>query len=70
MRTREVIAKVKKFQDYYGFDIVSASELKTKKDCLEALQAHKRWLENALIDAMTGVDKFIRDLGIEFEDIP
>ena len=41
MRTREVIAKVKKFQDYYGFDIVSASELKTKKDCLEALQAHK-----------------------------
>jgi len=68
MRTREVIAKVKNFQDYYGFDIVSTSELKTKEDCLEALQAHKSWLEEALIDALTGVDKFIKDLGIEFED--
>lgn len=68
MRTREVVAKVKKFQDYYGFDIVTAPELKTKKDCLEALQAHKRWLENALVDALTGIDKFIRDLGIQWEE--
>lgn len=67
MRTREVISKVKKFRDYYGFDIVTATELKTKKDCLEALEGHKRWLENALTDAMTGVDRFIRELGIEWE---
>ena len=67
MRTREVIAKVRKFRDYYGFDIVNASELKTKKDCLEVLQAHKKWLEDALIDAMNEVDKFIGDLGIEYE---
>lgn len=68
MRTRTVIAKVKKFRDYYGFDIVNASELKTKKDCLEALKNHKSWLEDALKDAMTGVDKFIKDLGIEYSD--
>lgn len=67
MRTREVIAKVKKFRDYYGFDIPEAPNLKTKHDCLEALQSHKTWLENALIDAMTGVDRFIRELGIEWE---
>ena len=68
MRTSEVISRVEKFKDYYGFDIAAASELKTKKDCLEALQSHKRWLEGALTDAMAGVDKFIRELGIEFEE--
>jgi len=69
LRTREVIAKVKKFRDYYGFDIPEAPGLKTKLDCLEALQGHKRWLENALIDAMSGVDRFIKELGIEYLDI-
>ena len=69
MRTREVIVKVKKFRDYYGFDIPEAPELKTKQDCLEALDNHKRWLEDALTDAMTGVDRFIEELGIEYVDI-
>lgn len=68
MRTREVLSKVRKFTDYYGFDIPSAPELKTKQDCLQALQGHKRWLENALTDALMGVDKFIQDLGIEWAD--
>ena len=67
MRTREVISRVKRFRDYYGFDIVVVTELKTKCDCLEALQSHKRWQEDALTDAMTGVDRFIRELGIEWE---
>ena len=69
MRTREVISKVKKFRDYYGFDIPQAPELKTKLECLEALQSHKRWLEEALTDALGGVDSFIRELGIEWEDL-
>lgn len=64
METREVVRRVKKFRDYYGFDIVNASELKTEKDCLEALEVHKRWLEDALVDAMRGVDRFIDELGI------
>ena len=68
MITREVISRVKKFTDYYGFDIPEALELKTKRDCLEALQHHKRWLEEALTDALTGVDSFIRELGIEWKD--
>ncbi len=67
MRTRQVISKVKNFRDNYGFDIPEAPELKTKKDCLEALQKHKRWLELALNDALGGVDRFIRELGIEWE---
>jgi len=66
LRTREVIAKVKKFRDYYGFDIPEAPELKTKVDCLEALESHKRWLELALTDALTGVDSFIKELGLEY----
>ena len=68
MRAREVIAKVKKFRDYYGFDIVDVSELKTKRDCLEALKSHRNWLEDANIDAMTGIDSFIRELDIEWEE--
>jgi len=69
LRTREVIAKVKKFTDYYGFDIPEAPELKTKQDCKEALLSHKRWLELALTDALTGVDSFIKELGLEYLDI-
>ncbi len=69
MRTREVIIKVKKFRDYYGFDIPEAPELKTKRDCLRALNGHQRWLKGALTDAMTGVDRFIEELGIEYVDI-
>ncbi|MBA7540839.1 hypothetical protein ES705_33142 [subsurface metagenome] len=59
MRTREVVSRVKKFRDYYGFDIPSAPELKTKQDCKKALLEHKRWLEGALSDALAGVDQFI-----------
>lgn len=72
MRTREVISRVKKFRDYYGFDIPEAPGLKTKLDCLKALQHHKTWLEGALTEAMRGVDSFIEELGIEWEeqDVP
>ncbi len=65
MRTREVVSRVKKFTDYYGFDIPEAPELRTKQDCKEALLRHKGWLEEALTDALTGVDSFIRELGLE-----
>lgn len=68
MKTREVISKVRKFRDYYGFDIPQAPELKTKRECLEALQSHKGWLEDALTDALGGVDRFIKELGIEREN--
>ena len=67
MKTREVIAKVKKFRDHYGFDITDASGLTTKKDCLEALESHKRWLEDSATDARDGVDDFIKELGIGME---
>ncbi len=66
MRTREVVSRVRKFTDYYGFDIPQAPELKTKLDCKEALESHKRCLEEALIDALTGVDRFIIELGLEW----
>ena len=69
MRTRKVVSQVKKFRDYYGFDIPQAPELKTKLECKEALESHKRLLEEALTDALTGVDEFIRELGIEWEGI-
>jgi len=67
MRTREVIKRVGQFTDYYGFDIPEVPELKTKLDCLKALQSHKRWLEDALTDALGEVDRFIKELGIEWE---
>ena len=69
MRTAEVIRKTKTFKDDFGFDIVDTSNLKTKKDCLKALKNHHQWLEFANNDALKGVDNFIRELGIEFEDL-
>ena len=68
MRTREVIKRVQQFTDYYGFDIPQAPGLKTKQECKAALVYHKRWLEEALTDALTGVDLFIRELGLEWVD--
>lgn len=65
METRKVISRVRKFEDYYGFDVMNTEELKTKKDCLEALEAHKRWLEDALVDALRGVDNFMTELGLD-----
>lgn len=69
MRTREVVSRVRKFRDYYGFDIPEGPELKTKQDCKEALLHHKTWLQEALTDALTGVDSFIRELGLEWIDV-
>ena len=67
MRTKEVISKVKRFRDYFDFDIVSVGELKTKKDCLDALHSHRRWLDDACGDAQSQIDEFIKELGIEYE---
>ena len=64
MRTSEVVREVKKYRDYYGFDITEASGLKTKLDCLQALQQHKRQLEDTLSDAFSDIDRFIAKLGI------
>lgn len=68
MKTKEVISRVKKFRDYFDFDIVSVEALKTKKDCLDALQSHKQWLEDACGDAKRQIDEFIKELGIEYEE--
>lgn len=64
MRTRQVIREVRKYRDYYGFDIPEAPELKTKQDCKRALVHHKEWLESALTDALRNVDDFIKKLGL------
>ena len=69
MRTREVISRIKKFRDFYGFDIVAVEEIKTKRQAKEALDKHRRWLELTLTDALTGLDTFIQELGLEFCDI-
>ena len=66
MKTLEVIAKTKAFKDDFGNDLADDTNLKSKRDCLERLQSHRRWLENASEEALRGVDNFIRDLGIEF----
>ena len=69
MRTVDVIRKTKAFRDHWGNDIIDTSKLKTKRDCLEVLKHHHRWLEDANNDAIKGLDNFIRELGIEYEDL-
>jgi len=67
-RTREVISRVKKFEDYYGFDIADTSNLNTKEDCKRAILHHRHWLETTMIDALSGIDEFITELGLDWID--
>jgi len=69
MRTAEVIRKTKGFKDQFGNDLVDTTKLNTKRDCLERLKAHSRWLEDASAEALHKIDTFIWELGIEFEDL-
>jgi len=69
MKTIEVIRKTKAFTDDFGNDIVDTSKLKTKRDCLEVLKHHRKWLEDASGEACQNIDRFISELGIEYEDI-
>lgn len=64
MRTREVIAKTKKFIDFYGFDLVDTTNLRNKEDCYQRLESHRYWLELTLCDAMKHLDEFERKLGL------
>jgi len=64
MKTGEVIKKTKGFIDFYGGDLSDTTNLKTKDDCKERLEAHRRLMEETLSDAMTHLDEFERELGI------
>jgi hypothetical protein len=68
MNTKEVIKRTKKFNDFYGQDLSDTTNLNTKKDCLERLEEHRRFLEDQNTDALKSLDNFIRKLGIEFEE--
>ena len=65
MRTRDVIAKTKKFEDLNGFDLADTTKLHSKKDCKERLLSHRRWMENRLTDAFSHIDDFIKQLGLD-----
>jgi hypothetical protein len=68
MRTREVIAKTKKFIDFYGQDLSDTTNLNNKKDCGQRLKSHRRFLEDQNKDALNDIDNFITKLGIEYTD--
>ena len=69
MRTTEVIRKTMSFRDAFGNDLADNTNLNTKRDCLERLKSHRRWLEDASQETLQDIDDFIRKLGIEYEDI-
>jgi len=64
MRTSEVIKRTKQFVDFYGGDLSDTTNLKTKEDCYERLEAHRRLMNDTLSDAMTHLDEFERELGL------
>ena len=63
MNTKDVIEKTKQFQDFYGQDLSDNTNLQTKRECLERLEAHRRFLEGQHQDALSHIDNFIRKLG-------
>jgi hypothetical protein len=56
IHVKTAIKRVKEYRDYYGFDIVGTENLRTKKDCYDAIESHRKWLEDALIDAGKQLD--------------
>lgn len=63
MNTREVIKQTRAFRDFYDQDLSDTTGLKTKKDCYERLEAHRKFLENQHVDALKALDNFERELG-------
>lgn len=68
MNTKEVIKRCNSFEDTFGADLSQKGHMKTKADCLHALQSHKRWLEDTVSEELRKIDDFICELGIEFAD--
>ncbi len=64
MNTKEVIKKTKDFHDFYGGDLSDTTNLRTKEDCRQRLEAHRKLMEDTLCDANTHLNDFERELGI------
>jgi len=64
MKTTEVIKRTKTFIDFYGGDLSDTTNLNTKEDCYQRLEAHRKYMEDTLGDAMSHLNDFERELGI------
>jgi len=57
-----------KFTDFYGGDLISLENIeksKTNRDLKECLNRHYRFLEDQNIDALTHLDRFIKELDLQ-----
>jgi len=64
MDTQEVIRRTREFHDFYGGDLLDTTNLRTKRNCYERLEVHRKLMEDTLSDAMMHLDNFERELGI------
>jgi len=64
IKTQKLIKKTRPFLNFYGGDLSDTTNLKTKEDCRERLEAHRKLMEDMLSDAMAHLNDFERELGI------
>jgi len=62
MNVKESIEFVKNYKDPLGFDIADATNLRTKKDCIERMEEHCEWLELMIVDTIHAVERDIRKI--------
>lgn len=71
MTFKKVKTEMKKYKDFYGGDLLSASEIdkaKTRKELNAIIEEHRSFMECMLSDAMSHLDEFKRRIGISSLD--
>ena len=67
MTIKNKATKMLLFNDFYGGDLISLEDIlnsKTNKDLKECLQKHYRYLEDQNIDALSHLDRFMKELDL------
>lgn len=68
MTIKKIKEKMKKFEDFYGQDLLNfdlIDEAKNKAKLKEILEEHREWMEHQNIDAIQDLENFIREIGLD-----
>jgi len=64
---KQIKDRMKKWHDYYGFDIPNTDDIdavKTRKAARAVLESYRTLMEHTHTDALKGLDEFVKELGI------
>jgi hypothetical protein len=65
MTIKQIKKKMKEYRDFYGGDLLNVGDIdvcKTKGELLAIVNKHKRYMEMMLIDALTHIENFEKEI--------